>query len=148
MIGSRPRLALACSILAVLGGCGFSAGPTLRVVGAQTAQSTPDGRVIEFELVATNPTSNPLPLRGSTYTLNAAQGGSSGVSRSPEVTVPPNAQISFILPVAIPPGDSTLAYVLEGNVRYVAPGPFAQALYDNGLSRPTVAFRDEGVIEP
>ncbi len=67
--------------------------------------------------------------------------------RSPEATIPPEGSITFRLPVPLEEPPHGLAYELVGEIRYIAPGALAEACYDHGLSRPSMALRGRGVID-
>ncbi len=67
--------------------------------------------------------------------------------RSPEATIPPEGTVTFRLPVALSEPIDGLTYELVGEIRYIAPGALAEAFYDNGLNRPSMALRDSGVLE-
>ena len=150
VIGPRGRHILGGAILlgGSMGGCIFSEAPSLRVADARIVEQSAAGSIVEFDLEASNDSADPLPLREVSYSLDAGGEKIFAGTRSPQVTVPANGQIRFVLPVSLPIvlGNEPLAYVLHGTVSYVAPGPLADALYDNGVRRPSVTFGDTGTL--
>ncbi len=135
-------------VMAQLGGCAFTQSPNVRVVGARVVHQTLEGSMVEFDIEATNNGDDPLPLREVSYSLDAGGQRVFEGGRSPQVTVPPHGQIRFTLPVslAIALTEEPIGYVLRGSVSFVAPGPLADAMYDNGIRRPSVTFADEGTL--
>ncbi len=150
-ISLRRQACLGGAILALgglMGGCAFTASPVLRVADARIVEQSETSSMVEFDMEATNDGADPLPLREVVYTLDAGGERMFKGARSPEVTVPANGQIRFVLPVSLPFAldAQPLPYVLRGSVTFVAPGPLADAMFDNGVRRPSVTFTDTGTL--
>lgn len=156
MIGSHrptcPAVSRAIALPALgaaLTACTSGSSPTLRVTHATIHEQSADAVVVAFDVEATNPGVSPLPLREVRYRLETGDGRVVEVRRSPGVTIPADDSITFTLPVPIPDDlvRGTLSYELVGEIGYSAPGPFAEAMYDSGIRRPTVTLRDAGTID-
>jgi hypothetical protein len=137
----------------LLSGCTGHTAPSLSVAGSRQVEATPDGFVVAFDLEAQNANDVELPLREIRYSLTLdGREVFSGV-RSPEATLRRLGTQRFTIPaaVALAPGQAPPAgptpYVLEGRLAYIAPGQIAQVLFDINVRRPTVRFREEGVVE-
>ncbi len=150
MIGSARGVSAVIGLgLAILpGGCALTESPALRVADARVVQQTASAAVVEFDIEASNDGPDPLPLREVSYSLDAGGQRVFSGTRAPQVTVPSQGRIIFTLPVSLPMALSgePVGYVLRGSVSYVAPGPLADAMYDNGVRRPSVSFRDAGTL--
>lgn len=147
------RTLLAASVAAGLAGCSGHTAPTLSVAGSRLVQATPGGYVVAFDIDAQNANEVELPLREVRYSLTLdGREVFSGV-RSPEATLRRLGTQRFTIPasVALEPGQAPptgpTPYVLEGHLAYIAPGQIAQVLFDIRVRRPTVRFREEGVLD-
>lgn len=105
---------------------------------------------VDFTVHADNEASVALPLREVRYSLRLDDERVFDGFRSPEVTVPAEGSIEFMLPVALrfdeePSG--LRPYRLSATVTYLAPGPLAETLFESEFRRPTVTVRDEGQID-
>ncbi|TVQ33104.1 MAG: hypothetical protein EA376_03350 [Phycisphaeraceae bacterium] len=146
------RIAIVAMLLAAataLTGC--HSAPTLRVIDAEITEQTDDGFVVTFHLEGLNPNDDPLPLRRVNYSLSLDGRRVFEGVRSPEATLPRRGVQRFSLPVATPRDVWTpeqlgagASYTLRGELTYLAPGAFAEVLFDAGVRRPTVSFRSSG----
>lgn len=152
---ARVMRVLGCGamMLAGLGGCRGYAAPSLSVTRVQMGERTADGMVLVFEVEAENRNAVELPLREVRYTLRLdGRPVFSGV-RSPEATLRRLGVQRFSFPavVALGPGGSApegeVSFELDGVLSYTTPGQIAEILFDSGLRRPSVSFRDAGRID-
>jgi hypothetical protein len=151
---TRLRRSLAFLVLAaLLPGCVGGAPPTFTLERVVRADTAPTASVIDFVFEGANPTKNAYPLREVTYTVRIdGQTVFQGV-RSAQVTLPPNDALQFRVPAPIPYdavgrlAGRTVRYEVSGTVAYLPPGPIAEILYDIGIQRRRVPFRDGGLLE-
>jgi hypothetical protein len=143
-----------CALAAVgsvLAGCSGYADPTLRVAGAGVADEGPGAMVLDVTIAAQNTNHVELPLREIDYTVRIDGREVFRGVRSPETTLRRLGEQTFTVPAVVAyAGDRPVgmhAFEIEGRVRYITPGELAQALFDTGVRRPTVTFRDGGRVE-
>jgi len=165
---SAPRAAIACLLGALalaMGGCAADLPSPLEVVGlggeapsftldrVVLDETSEDADKLDFILTGANPTKNPYPLREVNYTVRIDGRVVFRGVRSAQTTLPPNDSHDFRVPAPIPRGEAgplagrQVRYEIFGAVAYLPPGPIAEILYDLGVQRRTVRFRDEGVLE-
>lgn len=149
----RPRIFLLGTPIFLLVACSSSRAPTLEVVDAQVVERTQDAAVVVFTLDASNPNAAELPLNEADYTLALDGRTLFRGERSPEATVRRRGAQRIELPAVIPLGENGVEpygrhrYELRGTIVYLKPGPFAEVLYDSGVSRPSVSFSETGTID-
>jgi hypothetical protein len=145
---SVARWILLMGCVAVLGGCGGYAAPSLHMSSARVTEQTAEGYVIDLAVDATNTNSVELPLKEIRYSVSVdGRQVFSGV-RSPEATLRRLGTQTFHIP-AVGAGAAPTAgsrYVVEGRLRYLTPGRLAEVLFDIKVRRPTVRFREEGTL--
>lgn len=151
----RPRtlLARACPAVAalMLAGCSSYQAPSFEAVSVREAERTDTHAVLIFEVRATNPNREPMPLGMASYTLRFDDGVIFEGVRSPESTIDTYATNTFELPAVIPAGLITrhgrVKYALEGTVIYRRPGAFADVLFDAQITVPEAPMNIDGVID-
>lgn len=131
-------------------GCSSTKAPTFAAVQAETNERTADGLRLTFNILATNPNPDPLPLHAAEYTLTMNGTTVFRGTRSPEATVPPFGEQAFELPAVIPaelvPEGAAAEYRLVGTVSFMQPGRLNEILFDRDLRVPTVPLRVGGTI--
>lgn len=151
---TRLRRSLALLVLALLlPGCVGGAPPTFTLERVVRTDTAPRAAAIDFVFEGVNPTKNAYPLREVVYTVRIdGQIAFQGL-RSAQVTLPPNDARQFRIPAPIPYdivgrlAGRTVEYEVSGTVAYLPPGPIAEILYDLGVQRRRVPFRDGGLLE-
>jgi hypothetical protein len=140
-------LALA-SMAMTLGGCSLADAPTLTVVDAAIVEQGPSESLVMVTVEAENPNDEPLPLRLARYEVTVDGGAKSFTERSAEAALPPKGKSSLRLFSVIPSASATVgqSYRTSGDVGYIAPGRFAEALYDLGILRSSASFSGAGVL--
>lgn len=147
--GGSPRwlvIAAGASLLGVgaTGGCGTYAAPKLDVERARVVESSPAGKVIQFELSAENVNAEALPLRDVRYDVFVDGAKVFEGRRSAEATLRAFGTQTLVLPAtvaagtALPSGNANVE--IRGELVYQTPGIFADILFDNELRTPTVSF--------
>lgn len=138
--------ALGTLALLAMGGCSGARSPILTVVGVERIDQTIDGTVVMVSIDAENPGAEPLPLRDLQYEVRVGSVAFQG-TRSPEATLRTFGTQRLTVPAVFPAGTTLEGpYVVSGSLTYLAPGEFAEALFDAGIRRPTVDFRGEGRV--
>ena len=128
----------------VMKGCGTYTPPALGLESARVVESTPAGKVIQFELSAKNVNSQALPLRDVRYDVYVNGDKVFEGRRSAEATLRAFGTQTLVLPAAVaagtplPSGDANVE--IRGELVYQTPGIFADILFDNELRTPTVGF--------
>lgn len=134
----------------LLGGCSKALPPTFSAVGVREVESSNDRSVIEFMIEATNPNSEPIPLRQIHYTVEL-----DGVEvfvgvRSPETTLHTYSSYVFKLPAVLPlgalSGTGEVGYSLMGTAQYIPPGRLSEVLFDAEVKVPEAAIDLSGTI--
>lgn len=139
-------LALGTVALLAAGGCSGARSPILSVAGVERVDQTIDGTVVMISIDAENPGAEPLPLRDMWYEVRVGSSRFKG-TRSPEATLRAFGTQRLTVPAVFPAGMSPEGpYVVSGSLTYLAPGEFAEALFDAGIRRPTVEFSGEGQV--
>lgn len=133
-------------------GCG-TADPNVRAVEAIVAERSDAGYVVAITLEGENPNDIELPLRFIDYTVDIDGKRVFSGRRSPEATLRRKGtqrfEIAAAAPVAAPEGVPTgvRRWRVSGSLGYIAPGAFAETLFDLGVRRPTVGFAGSGEID-
>jgi len=146
MTRTHTLIAFALCLLAAAG-CGHTR-PTVEVRGVEVRSNGPDGSVLAFTLVATNPGDEILPLKRVDYRVELNGREVYSGFRAPETTLSPNGVRTIVLPAAIAgpltaaPGD----YRVEGTILYTKPGQIAELLFEAGIDRPRAPF--QGPVPP
>lgn len=134
-------------------GCSSSSPPTLRVTEVEVGERTSEGLVLYFNLDAANRNEVELPLEQVRYTLSLDGKEVFRGVRSPEASLRRLGTQPVRFPAVVPlgpgePGPSgQTSFEIEGRLEYRSPGEISRLLYDNGIYRPTVSFRDAGRID-
>ncbi len=152
---SHPIVLSLVSLLACVGpgGCSGARAPSLSVSEVRVVERTSEGVAVEFVLDAENPNRVELPLRQVFYSLTVDDRRVFTGERSAEATLRRDGTQQIRLPAVVPlrTGEGMLrgvhAYRLQGTMRYVTPGAFAEAMFEAGLNRPSVSFSDSGTID-
>ncbi len=147
-------MVLGCGWAALgLGGCSTYSAPALRVAKVEVGEQTSDGLVLRFAIDADNRNDIELPLREVNYTLRLdGKDVFTGV-RSPEASLRRLGTQRIVFPAVVPLGPGVAApsglvrFEIAGNLEYTTPGQVAEILFDAGLRRPSVSFRDAGEID-
>jgi hypothetical protein len=154
-----PRLArgaLATALAAVslmMGGCFFLKSPTpdVRIVRAQLVERTADGVVINVEIEGANRTDKDMKLRSIHYWMDLNGQRVFTSERTPQATFPALGVQSFTVPVAAPlaalPVSDPATYRFGAKLRYLVPGPLADAMYDLNVRKPNVTITATGQID-
>lgn len=133
-----------------LAGCSSYQAPSFEAVSVREAERTDTHAVLIFEVRATNPNREPMPLGKATYTLRFDDTVVFEGVRSPESTVDTYASNSFELPAVVPAGliatEGRIGYTLDGQVVYRRPGAFADVLFDAQITVPEAPLSIRGVI--
>ena len=136
---------------AALAGCASYAPPSVDVAEVKVGQATADGVVLDIGVDAVNTNPVELPLREVRYTLTLGGVEVFRGTRSPEATLRRLGTQRISFPAALPRGggfgDGPVPYIVEGTLDYLTPGEIREILYDEGLLRPSVSFRSEGVVD-
>jgi hypothetical protein len=137
--------------LMVTAGCRSYSAPVLDVQSAAPGEPSDTARVVRFTISAENSNEVELPLTVVRYRLLLdGQQVFEGV-RSPEATLRRLGVQSFVIPAVVPRGEDAPGgpkfYMLEGTLEYITPGSVAQILFDLGVRRPRVSFREEGTLD-
>lgn len=136
-----------------LPGCVGGKAPSFtleRVVRTDRAETATK---VDFILRGVNPTRNAYPLREVVYSVRIDGRSVFQGVRSAEATLPPNDALEFRIPAPIPfdivgpLAGRTVEYEVAGTIAYLPPGPIAAILYDLGIQRRVVPFRDGGLLE-
>jgi hypothetical protein len=115
------------------------------------AEEGPGALVLDVTIAAQNRNHVELPLREIDYTVRLDGREVFRGVRSPEATLRRLGEQSFTVPAVVtyagerPTGMHAIE--IEAEVKYITPGELAQALFDTGVRRPTVRFRDAGRVE-
>ena len=138
-------------VVALLAGCSSYKPPTLAVTGASVAQESPDGLVLRFTLDATNENEVELPLREVAYAVRLDGREVFRGVRSPEATLRRLGTQQIVVPAAVPADGErprgVARFEIDGKLSYTTPGSIAQVLFDTGVRRPSVRFRQEGEVD-
>lgn len=137
--------------ITVLTGCSSYQAPAFEAVSVREAERTDTHAVLIFEVRATNPNRQPMPLDKATYTLRFdGETVFEGV-RSPETTIDTYAANSFELPAVVPAAliarEGRFEYALAGSVIYRRPGALADVLFDAQITVPEAPLNIRGVID-
>jgi LEA14-like dessication related protein len=149
----RPVLTRACPVVAALAlvGCSSYQPPTFEALSVREAERTDAHTVLVFEVRATNPNRDPMPLGRATFALRLGDETVFEGVRSPETTIDTYATNTFELPAVIPAGlisrDGLVNYALEGTVIYRRPGALADVLFDAQITVPQAPLNISGVID-
>lgn len=141
-----------CGVLGAAGGCAAQPDPRLREASVTVGERTSSGQVLNFTLLADNPSTDPLPLREVRYTLTVEGKEVFRGVRSPEATLRRygTQQVTFpaVIPVTLgkplPAGE--VSYVLSGTITYIRPGAFSETLFDAEIVQPSVDFTAKGKV--
>lgn len=143
----NPLAAVTLSALALVG-CRSNSPPTLEVMSAR-ATAGDGASILAFEVRATNPNRDSLPLEEVSF--EAWVGGQRvfAGTRSPQVTLPGYGSQVLLLPASV---NGTLApgaaYRVSGELTYTSGSSWRQTLRESGLGLPSVAFEGSGTITP
>ena len=146
----RRALAIALAV-GLLAGCSSYSAPKLNVVEAAITQRTAEGAVVRFTLDAENTNQVELPLKSISYRLSLNGQEVFRGFRSPEATLRRLGTQQITLPTVVRLEDQALLegpvrYRLDGTLTYITPGSVAEILFDAGVRRPSVGFRDAGTL--
>ncbi len=136
-----------------LGGCSSYSAPTLRVEKVEIGERSPDGLVLKFAIEADNRNDIELPLREVHYALKLDGREVFRGVRSPEASLRRLGTQRIVFPAVVPlkAGEEVpsglVTFEIEGSLAYTTPGQIAEILFDTGLKRPSVSFRDGGQID-
>ncbi len=139
-------------LVPVLTGCSSYDAPRLAVSSVVLADRSDEAVVLDVTLDAENSNEVELPLETIEYTVLVDGRVVFEGTRSAEATLRREGTQQIVLPVAIRlapdvPLRGEYPYRIRGRLTYVTPGEIAQLLFDAGVRRPRVGFRDEGVID-
>lgn len=144
---------LACAMVS-MSACTALRPPTLDVgERAVVSDTSADGRVLVFELTASNPNDEPMPMREIRYRVVSSGRTVFTGRRSAESTLAPGAGHTIRLPFTVEagehedsaqPGDQI---AVRGRVTYLAKGRLMEVLFDAGLLRPTRSFSGRATVE-
>jgi len=93
-----------------------------------------------------------MPVEGET-TTGMGDSAIPGATPSAADMAAPGSIQEITIPASIPASalhllaSGSARYRLYGTLTYVTPGAFAELLFDTGVSRPTIGFSREGVLE-
>ncbi len=144
----RPCLILVSAL--GLAACTGTPAPTVEVLRAEFSDQSPEGEVVRFDLVATNTSKDPVPLRSIDYEFVLDGETVFRGEREAESTVRRFGAQVVSVPVPIPAElvrTGSVPYVLRGSIQYLPASPLLRVLYDAGLPTPRTSFRDEGAID-
>ncbi|MCA9278115.1 MAG: LEA type 2 family protein [Phycisphaeraceae bacterium] len=149
-----PMLALC--LLCVCVGCSAPVSPPSIHVepGATIIEQSDHGMVVQVNITAANPNTEPLPLRDIEYHVDMNGQRVFAGKRSAETTLRRNDEHTISLPVVIKAdqlttlqaASSTVSFNVSGTMVYLVRGPIAEVLFDAGIRRPTKAFSGGGEI--
>ncbi|MGP1273193.1 MAG: LEA type 2 family protein [Phycisphaerales bacterium] len=148
----KPLIAVLAVSAALPIGCSSYDAPRLEVTSVAVTERSDEAVVLEFTLDASNRNDVALPLERIRYSVRLDGREVFTGTRWAEATLRRVGTQQIRLPAAIrledapALGDGT-RYRISGRVTYVTPGEIAQLLFDAGVRRPTIGFRDEGVLE-
>lgn len=139
-------------MLTLLAGCSAYDAPRLAVSSVAVADRSDEAVVLDFTLDAANANDVELPLETVEYTVRVDGRVVFEGTRSAEATLRRSGTQQIVLPAAIRlspdvPLAGEYPYSIQGRVTYVTPGEIAQLLFDAGVRRPKVGFRDSGVLD-
>ncbi len=135
------------------GGCKSYSAPTLRVEKVEVGEHTADGLVLKFAIEADNRNDIELPLREVHYALKLDGREVFRGVRSPEASLRRLGTQRIVFPAVVPlkageeAPSGVVTFEIEGSLAYTTPGQIAEILFDAGLKRPKVGFRDGGQID-
>ncbi len=138
--------------IALLAACTSYRAPVLTVAETRVRESAPTGVVVEFLVDAENPNAEPMPLREVRYAMEVDGRRVFECVRSPEATLRRFGTQRLVLPVVLPlaPGaspPSASSVTLSGILSYIAPGRWAETLFDTGVSRPEASFTTSAPVD-
>lgn len=146
---------LIASMGAALGGCSSFQPPRIEVQTLAITDTSPHAMVIEFEVLMSNPNSEPVELIEFNYTLAVDGSPVYTGRRDAQTTVPAGGQWVLTLPAVIPFSDvpwttqtspGQVSYELHGSLGYISSGALAEVLMDAGVYRPTTGFGAGGTL--
>lgn len=132
----------------MLAGCAYRP-PSLKVADVHLAERTDSGIVLLVSVEAENRNEVELPLRDVHYTVTLENGWSFSGVRSPEASLRRLGRQRFSFPAvfALAPGETApqgeVGCTVSGRLGYTTPNQIAQDLFDSGVRKTTVSFRDE-----
>ena len=134
--------------LTVLGGCSKAIPPSFEAIGVQEIERNDERSVIAFTIRATNPNSEPIPLRSVRYSVTIDGDTVFEGVRSPETTLHKYDSSEFSLPAVIPVGylRGSIDYELLGSVQYIPPGRLSEVLFDAEIKVPEAPLEIFGNI--
>ncbi|MBK7403296.1 MAG: LEA type 2 family protein [Phycisphaerales bacterium] len=149
---SGALVLLLAGAIVPIGGCSGTASPRAVVTDASIRERSAEAAVVEFVLEAANPNDVELPIRDITYTLSLDGREVFSGRREAMVTMPREETQRVTIPAVVPMGEGGVEaamhrYSLRGVMHYSLPTQLADVLFDAKLSRPSVAFGDEGEID-
>lgn len=137
-------------IAAGLSGCISALPLSVKVVGAEVLEQTPEGARLEVALVVSNPNKVALPLQQASYSLNIeGVGGYTSIELPARVLGPRSAQ-TIRLPAAIATDGremSGMAWRASGNIKYEPENYVRAFLTESGVPLPLALFSGRGVLE-
>lgn len=141
---------LACLVVGVVfAGCASTKPPAIAVIGASMAESTNEAAKVQIALRLQNPNNDPLELLEFDYSVEVNGREVYQGTRSAQMTLARLSTREIEIPAVIPyerTGWRTDAMPpaaqvnVHGTLRYLAPGTFAQTLFDIGVRRPRTGF--------
>lgn len=146
------RLAAGIVAALLLAGCSSYDAPRLAVSSVVLADRSDEAVVLNVTLAAENTNEVELPLETIEYTVRVDGRVVFEGTRSAEATLRREGTQQIVIPVAIRlapdvPLRGSYPYTIRGELTYVTPGEIAQLLFDSGVRRPTVTFRDRGTVD-
>jgi hypothetical protein len=134
--------------------CSGTKSPGVDVTGVQLGDVTDEGFVLHFDLRMENPNIEPLELDEVHYRVSIDGREVYRGRRSAEATLSAGGDKILRLPAVVTPvqgGDATppvgeVEYAISGTLWYLTPGELAEILFDSGVRRPSVGFRQAGAL--
>jgi hypothetical protein len=144
----RPVLLLLVALVAV----GCAAEPRADVAAVRLAEHTPLGSRLEIVIELTNPTGDPLPLRGTAGSIEIAHVGRYAFEDEANRTLPARhagGRQTVVVPLAVAVQAEVLAgadYAVRGQMTYEPPTRLRTVLTESGVPLPKVEFAGQGRI--
>jgi len=134
--------------------CAGTKSPGVDVTGVHLGDVTDEGYVLHFDLRMDNPNIEPLELDEVHYSVSIDGREIYRGRRSAEATLSAGGGKTLRLPAVVTPvegGESAppagdVEYAISGTLWYLTPGELAEILFDSGVRRPSVGFRQAGAI--
>ncbi len=148
-------------------GCSWTRAPTIRVVDAAVVESSEDALTLSFQLDLSNPNDQPLRLGEFRYRLSIDWKPVFRGRRAAEATLSAKGTRQLAIPAVLafdrmpgpPAGEGAtdvdrqggpepveVGYTLAGSLVYLSPGELSEILFDTGVRKPSVGFKENGRI--